>query len=125
MNRQEVKPVEINLTPVDSSIKARSFTGQANALEIIIGNLTVWKSYDTIIGFKWKGNDIPGIVNSLEEHVVSNTYSKTTGRHQNWIDGGTIEAKTERVDKKTFDFILGGLMKSLNIIDKKAKIGDY
>ena len=117
--------IEINLTPVDASIKARSYTGQPNAIEIIIGDLTVWKSYDTIIGFKWEGNDIPGIIDRLDQHIVSNSYSATTGRHQNWIDGGTIEAKIERVDKKTFDYLLGSLMKSINLIKKDMKLGDY
>jgi hypothetical protein len=55
-----------------------------------VGSVTVWYSYDTPVAFEVIGH----------KRVVSKNYwSRTTGKHLNWIDGGN---KASRVDSATF-----------------------
>lgn len=58
-----------------------------------VGDTTVWFSYTTPVAFS---NTKTGLI------VRQNEWSTTTGKHLNYIDGGTPEAKKKRVDRETF-----------------------
>lgn len=54
--------------------------------------VTVWFSYQTAVAFR-----------TAEGRVVhANHWSRTTGKHLNWIDGGTKEAVAARVQSDEF-----------------------
>ena len=63
----------------------------AHALQVRIGNATVWFSYQTPVAFKIGCN--PRVVRV-------NDWKQTTGKHLNAIDGGDKES---RVDGATFE----------------------
>ena len=71
-----------------------------NFTKVNIGTVMVWFSYDTPIAFKVYGQ--PRVVRE-------NIWSTTTGKHLNWIDGGTKEAKANRVSSDEFDRALDEL----------------
>lgn len=50
-------------------------------------------SYDTLVGFETQG----------QRHVIKNYWGPTTGKHLNWIDGGSPRAKEKREDEETFN----------------------
>jgi len=60
----------------------------ANTIAVIIGDLTIFFSYGTIISFSIKG----------ELTVRKNEWGSTTGKHLNWIDGGTKESRIDGVE---------------------------
>lgn len=69
--------------------------------------LTLWFSYNTIIGFQLNGRRV----------VRENLWGPTTGRHLNWIDDGD---KEKRVSGDEFDrrlaeayVVLGGAFEKL------------
>ena len=62
----------------------------ANALRFNIGLVTVWFSYNTPVAFTAPG---------MGKVVRQNEWGPTTGKHLNWIDGGT---KRERVNGDEF-----------------------
>lgn len=62
----------------------------AHSLEVHIGDLTLYFSYDTVVAFQAPG--IPGIV------VSENCWSTTTGKHLNWIDDGNKKARVKRAE---------------------------
>ena len=70
-----------------------------NFTKINIGTTTVWFSYDTPIAFRSSG----------ERVVRENIWSTTTGKHLNYIDGGTKEAKARRLPSDEFDRALDAL----------------
>ena len=72
-----------------------------NFTKINIGTTTVWFSYETPIAFK------NGTWSTLV--VRENVWGTTTGKHLNWIDGGTKEAKANRVSSDEFDRALDEL----------------
>lgn len=63
------------------------------AIHVEYLNVTFYMSYDTCIAFK---SVLTGLV------VHDNIWSNTTGAHLNAIDGGSLLAKTKRVDAKEF-----------------------
>lgn len=68
------------------------YTGDNYGIHCLIvttGPLTVWFSYRTMVAFQFDG---------YERVVCKNLWSRTTGKHLNWIDGG----EGERVDEDTF-----------------------
>ena len=73
---------------------------EPNFTKFNVGALTLWFSYETPIAFKVDGQ--PRIVRE-------NIWSTTTGKHLNAIDGGTKEAKAERVSSVEFNKALDAL----------------
>ena len=71
-----------------------------NLTKVNVGTITVWFSYDTPFAFKVYGQ--PRVVRE-------NIWSTTTGKHLNAIDGGTKEAKANRVSSEEFDRALDEL----------------
>lgn len=59
-----------------------------NFTEVLIGNVTLFFSYETIIGFTSKG----------ELKVSENVWSNTTGKHLNQIEPN----KTRRLSREDF-----------------------
>jgi hypothetical protein len=77
------------------NIKKRSY-GQyssdnygAHTLEVQIGELTLWFSYDTVVGFR-----APGHLSQVSE----NCWGPTTGKHLNWLDGGSKQNRLPRAE---------------------------
>ena len=64
-----------------SYVKSRASKWSANGV-------IFYKSYDTIIAFE-----------TMRLRVCENCWSKTTGKHLNWLDGGN---KKNRLDRETF-----------------------
>lgn len=50
-------------------------------------------SYETLVAFKHNGN----------LYVHQNDWSRTTGKHLNWIDGGSDKAKSRRLNDEEFN----------------------
>lgn len=77
--------------PVSVWNYARGNNNRAIHVEYL--NVTFYMSYDTCVAFK---SVLTGLV------VHDNIWSNTTGAHLNAIDGGSLLAKTKRVDAKEF-----------------------
>ena len=71
--------------------------------QVSIGDLTLYYSYNTIVGFNYKG----------ELTLVENIYSKTTSRDLNLIDRGN------RVNLEVFKIRLRKLLYKLSLINSK------
>ena len=70
-------------------------TGRENYTEVTVNGTTYYFSYKTCIAFhSWDSG--AGVV------VCQNVWSTTTGKHLNYIDGGSTDAKNLRVDLETF-----------------------
>ena len=59
-----------------------------NLYSCFINGYQVYYSYNTAVGIRYPNNDL---------YVANNVWSTTTGRHLTWIDGGSKEAKEERI----------------------------
>lgn len=68
-------------------------TDRPNFSRVDIGDLTVWFSYRTPVGFH---HPETGTV------VRENDWSNTTGRHLTEIDGGSREARKARISGEDF-----------------------
>lgn len=55
----------------------------AHSLRVDIGTLSLYFSYETVVAFQ----DADGL------KVRENSWSTTTGKHLNWIDGGNKKAR--------------------------------
>ena len=73
---------------------------------IIIGELSIWWSYSTVIGFATPDNG---------RIVRRNEWGPTTGKHLNAIDGGGA-AKLQRVTGTVFDAALARIDSRLEMI---------
>ena len=60
----------------------------ANTIAIKMGKRTIYYSYDTVVAFK--GENSKGKAFNC---VHMNDWGTTTGKHLNWIDGGTKEKR--------------------------------
>lgn len=69
-------------------------TSQPNFTEVRTGDLTLWFSYSTVVGFH---HPTTGTI------VHENVWGVTTGKHLNWIS----RDKTIRVSSETFNDLLG------------------
>lgn len=78
---------------------------------IRIGGLTVFKSYDTIVGFQ----DREGL------KVMKNYWSTTTGAHLNALDGGD---KKSRLSSDEFDAELEKAYERAGLKNKKINLTD-
>lgn len=76
---------------------------------VSLGQVTLYFSFDTIIGFDDdRDNGKPGRV------VRENVWGPKTGRHLNSIDFGTPEAKAKRVPGDEFEALLDDLLEGLS-----------
>ena len=71
----------------------------AHSLQVDIGSLTLWFSYQTIVAFQ----------NSGGRRVIQNQWRSTTGKHLNWIDGGN---KRERLSSEQFEAELAEVLRA-------------
>ena len=62
-------------------------------------NNTYYFSYDTLVAVR----------TSKGLFVRENIWGTTTGKHLNWIDGGSKRAKKERLTKEQFEKVLSEL----------------
>lgn len=69
--------------------------------------LTIWYSYETVVAFQQSYN--------AERIVRQNDWSTTTGKHLNWIDGGSKEAKKARMKGETFELVLADMLKIMKL----------
>ena len=76
--------------------------GSSRAIKI--GRLTLYFSYDTIVAFS----------DGYKRYVCQNVWSKTTGKHLNWIDGGNKEG---RLPYEEFKQKLEETLKKYNLIE--------
>lgn len=75
----------------------------AHSLEVNIGNLTLYFSYDTVIAFS---------TYETGRVVSQNDWGTTTGKHLNWIDGGN---KARRLPREQFEAQLAEVLKKHNL----------
>lgn len=78
----------------------------AHSLCVELGSRKFYYSYQTLVAFKG--------TNSKGEHfsvIHQNDWGNTTGKHLNWIDGGSKEAKAKRVEDNEFNKQLIKFMK--------------
>ncbi len=80
-------------------------TDRPNFTEVGVGDITVWFSYKTPVGFMAPG---------WGRVVRRNDWSQTTGKHLNYIDGG---AKSSRVSGETFAMMLDEAMAGKRPVD--------
>lgn len=59
----------------------------ANTIRLTIGSLSVYHSYSTVVAFS---SPEDGLV------VCKNSWSRTTGKHLNWIDNGNKSSRLPR-----------------------------
>jgi hypothetical protein len=72
----------------------------AHALQLRLGDLYIWFSYETVVAFKEPGRDTV---------VCDNTWGNTTGKHINAIDGGG-ENKKHRLLRSQFENELNAML---------------
>lgn len=65
----------------------------SNLNSVNVNGVRIWFSYETAVAFATAGRTI----------VHENIWSVTTAKHLTKIDGGSKEAKAERVDSQTFE----------------------
>jgi hypothetical protein len=87
------RPSKQSLPTISNYGRYSSDNYGAHALRIDVGPITVWFSYRTPVAFHVDGH--PRIIHS-------NDWAQTTGKHLNWIDGGTPEARKARVNHEAF-----------------------
>ena len=68
-------------------------TDKVNFTEVEVGDLTIWFSYSTAIAFHTPDT---GTV------VSENYWGPTTGKHLNYVDTGSKEAKDSRLSDDLF-----------------------
>ena len=60
--------------------------------------MTLYFSYDTCVAFRGYINE-----NEYGLFVCKNVWGTTTGKHLNWIDGGSEKRRKERLSEKEFE----------------------
>ena len=80
-------------------------TNRPNFTEVTVGDVTLWFSYETVVGFRdWRtGRGL---------RVTQNYWGPTTGKHLNWIDNGD---KASRLDADDFKLELIQSLRSLGV----------
>lgn len=74
---------------------------------LMLGNLTLFFSYITIVGFQWRG----------KEYFMANEFSRTTGKHMNIL----CKDKSKRLKPVAFTKLLNQALtdfKWFNILEK-------
>ena len=78
-----------------SSYYGNSASAENNAKVVTVDGVSFYFSYETIVAVKdHESGDLK---------VIQNYWGPTTGKHLNEIDGGSKEAKAERLDNDAFD----------------------
>ena len=78
------------------SYHGNSASAENNAKVIKLNGMSFYFSYETLVA----------VNTSRELKVMKNYWGPTTGKHLNAIDGGSQEAKDNRMDKDAFtDFV--------------------
>lgn len=70
-------------------------TNRPNFTRVSIGNLTLWYSYETVIGFQTTGNRV----------VSENVWGNTTGRHLNEISDRSDRIPRDRFIRELADVL--------------------
>lgn len=66
-----------------------------NAMRFSLPNgITFYYSYSTLVAYRSPVSDLV---------IRKNDWSTTTGKHLNWIDGGSAEAKKRRLSESEFE----------------------
>jgi len=79
-------------------------SGKPKATVVTVGKLEIWFSYHTPVAFRFIG----------ENRVVrENTWGPTIGKHINWIDGGSKEAKEARIHSDKFEQFLAEAVQAI------------
>lgn len=82
-----------------------------NFTEIYVGDLTLWFSYTTIIAFA-----VPGVGRRVRE----NSWSTTTGKHLNSIDGGAKHSRLKGAEfERQLAIVLGAIGTALEGVSKE------
>lgn len=84
------------------------FNTMPNAHTVFLGSVILYFSYNTPIGFE---DNREGTVR--RQIVRENEWGPTTGKHLNRIDGGSKEAKAQRVSSEEFTERLNELLAGL------------
>lgn len=74
------------------SVSIEHYCGN-NAHQVMVGDKTVWFSYQTPVAFQSGSGPIV---------VIVNCWGNTTGKHLNEIDGGDREARNRRLSRTEF-----------------------
>ncbi len=82
----------MNLPKISNYGDYRSGNYGAHTLQVSIGTVVLYFSYKTLIAFRTPET---GLV------VSENVWSRTTGKHLNWIDGGNKEDRKGRSEFET------------------------
>jgi hypothetical protein len=80
-------------------VRVSQFGATNNAVEVAIGDLTLYFSYETLIAYD---DNVDGRV------VCNNIWSGTTGKHLNYVDGGD---KSGRLKGDEFDKKVAAMLK--------------
>jgi len=64
-----------------------------NITQVQLCGVMIWFSYDTVVAFAVSG----------KRYVSENYWSRTTGKHLTQIDGGSRQAKKERLKSDAFE----------------------
>ncbi len=72
-------------------MKLPTITAKNNYAMVVLGQLTLWFSYSTLVAFQTHNDRLV---------VRKNEWGPTTGKHLNAIDGGNMKA---RVDSDEFE----------------------
>lgn len=80
-----------NLPSFQSYGKYHSDNYGAHTLQVFVGNLCLYFSYQTVVAFRAPGYPLT---------VSENAWGPTTGKHLNWIDGGDRKARLPREEFK-------------------------
>ena len=68
-------------------------TKRPNTIRISLSRITLYFSYQTLVAFSGPS----GLT------VRRNIWGPTTGKHLAWIDGGSVEAKAQRLPDSEFE----------------------
>jgi hypothetical protein len=81
-----------------------------NLIIVNLGGVSVYFSYETPVAFTVRGIT----------YVSENMWSTTTGRHLSVIDGGTADAKRERLTYSAFTAALDSALSHIAIVKAGA-----
>lgn len=78
---------------VSTYLSSVSASAASNAVMVDLGCVQLYFSYKTLVAIKMPNYKLA---------VIKNYWGPTTGKHLNAIDGGTVEAKKERLNDDEF-----------------------
>lgn len=116
-------------THIESYGRYTSHGYGAHTMKVRLNEMTLWYSYETLVAFSTFQDG---------RKVCQNVWGPTTGKHLNWIDGGSKLAKRNRLPvdqfKKVFQTALArefggevpktGLLPVPEVGERKLRFGD-